>query len=147
MGLQGCALAAAPLLGSVASSGAGAAVKSGADYESGGTFLRTFASPLADVRTATLATLDDLGITVSKDEPKKGNVHIVGEATKRKVEVTLEPVTRQLTRMRLTVKEGWFRRDKPTASQIMVQARERIERSTATASAARYPRRASSSSR
>ena len=121
---SGCVAAAAlPALGlSAMGDVTGAGAKASIDYTIGGTAYRTFSAPLDDVRCALLQTLSDLEIDIIEDEtPDDGSAEIVAEALKRKIRVQLEPVTPALTRLKMTVRRGWFGRDRATSTELIEQ--------------------------
>jgi len=121
---SGCIAAAAlPALGlSAMGDVAGAGAKAGIDYSIGRTAYRTFSAPLDDVRCAVLQTFSDLEIEITEDETSDdGNAQIVAEALKLKIRVQLEPVTPALTRLRMTVRRGWFGRDRATSTELIEQ--------------------------
>jgi hypothetical protein len=153
LGSGGCAaigLTGAALGAGVFSAGAGAAVQAGTEFTSGGVVYRTFSLSLGQLRTAVGDTLAHMELAVVRDELEEdGDRHIVARARDREVELQLQPVTRTVTRLRLVVTEGRFRRDRATAAEIVTQtertinerALTRVERGTAASSLARGARR------
>jgi hypothetical protein len=116
IGLTGAALGASAL-----STGAGAAVHAGTEYTRGGVVYRTFSLPLPELRLVVGDTLARMEIAVVRDEPDGMDRKILGRARDREIEIRLEPVTRTVTRLRLLVTEGSFRKDRATASEIVAQ--------------------------
>jgi hypothetical protein len=119
----GCAVVALPAVGLAAmSGGTSGAVKAGVDHTMGGSSLRTFSAPLADVRAAVRQAFRDLQIEVTQDDMLIGGAaKIEGEALRREIHVKLEPITPALTRLRMVVREGLFGRDRATAAELIEQ--------------------------
>jgi len=119
----GCAAVALPAVGLAAmGGGTSSAVKAGVDHTMGGSALRTFSAPLADVRAAVQQAFRDLQIEITQDDMLIGGAaKIEGEALHRKIHVKLEPVTPALTRLKMVVREGVFGRDRATAAELIEQ--------------------------
>ena len=125
--LHGCAAVALPAVGAaVLTSSAGAAARAGTEYTLRGTAYRTFTRPLAEVRGAALQTLDGADVTIIANESTDRGSRIRAEATRRTINVTLERLAPSLTRMRLSVRQGLFRRDRATTSEIVTQTAARL---------------------
>jgi hypothetical protein len=129
-GTSGCAaigLTGAALGAGAFSAGAGAVVRAGTEITRGGVVYRTFSLPLAELRTAVGDTLARMELAVVHDEvDEDGDRRIVAWARKREVEIALQPVTRAVTRLRLVVTEGRFRRDRATATEIVAQTERTV---------------------
>jgi hypothetical protein len=130
-GTSGCAaigLTGAALGAGVFSAGAGAAVRAGTEITRGGVVYRTFTVPLNELRTAVGDTLARMELSVVSDEAgEAGDRRIVAWARDREVEIALQPLTRAVTRLRLVVTEGQFRRDRATATEIVAQTERTVD--------------------
>jgi len=82
---------------------------------------RTFTAPLAKVRSASLIALARMGMTASSVKRIETGERITGRAGKRDIEVELEAITPNTTRMRVVARDGGFFYDGSTASEIIVQ--------------------------
>ncbi len=82
---------------------------------------RTFTASLPKVKNASLGALRRMGVRV--DNPKKieNGELIVGRAGKREIEVELESLTPNTTRMRVVARDGSFFYDGSTATEIITQ--------------------------
>ena len=129
IGLTGAAVGA----GSV-SAGAGAAVRAGTEYTRSGV-LRTFSVPLPALRLALGETLARMEIAVVTDETDGVDRHIVARAREREIEMHLVPLTRTVTQLKLTVGAGFLRKDRATASEIVVQLERTVDEHAAAAHA------------
>ena len=127
LGTSGCV--ALPALGAAAASGgAGGVVKAGTDYTFGGAAVQTFSAPLNEVHDIALGTLQRLGVIVTEEEKTETGVAVLrGEALKRTVSVTLEPVTPAMTRVSVAVRSG-LARDQATATELLTQTARALER-------------------
>jgi hypothetical protein len=153
MGSSGCAaigLTGAALGAGLFNAGASAAVRAGTEITRGGVVYRTFSLPQDELRTAVGDTLAEMEIAVLRDELQDdGDRRILAQAKDRDIEVKLQPVTRTVTRLRLVVSEGRFRRDRATAAEIVAQTERAVNerllmgaaRGTAASSLARGARR------
>jgi len=117
--LDGCApaaLTAAGLGGSTAIS-----------YTLNGITYRTFTLPVAKVKTATYSALNHMGIkVVSSGKLDKTDTDLVKAiAHDRDIEVQLEPISTNTTRMRVTAKNGGIFYDSATSTEIILQT-ERV---------------------
>ena len=132
-GLAPCALrlalaaAGAALLGgceplSLTAFGVGASA--GISHTLTGITYRTFTMPLARVKGATMTALNKMGIKVISSGRVEGSDVIKGSATDREIEVALEPLTPNTTRMRTVARNGLFY-DSATSTEIILQT-ERI---------------------
>jgi len=120
--LPGCAALALPALGAAAvSAGAGSVVKASTEYTLTGVAYRTFSAGIDDVRAALLESFERLQLDVQKDEVSEHGRELEATADRRTIDVSLERITPALTRVRLAVKQPFFRRDRATASEIIAQ--------------------------
>lgn len=123
LGAQGCAAVGLTLFGV----GAGVAAGSGTQYTLDSTAYRTFTAPLDDMRRATLATFKRMDITMQGDDVTDEGRRIVGQAADRAIEIELERLTSQTTRMRVAAKQGWFFKDRATAGEIIAQTERSLD--------------------
>ncbi len=126
LALQGCAAVALTLLGT----GAGAAAGAGIEHTLNGIAYKTFATPANKMRFATLRTLARLEMKVTHDarDPESELLwRIVAEAHERTIEIELEELTPQTTRMRVIANKGTFIKDGATATEIIVQTAATID--------------------
>jgi hypothetical protein len=121
IGLTGAALGAGTV-----SAGAGAAVRAGTEYTRNSVY-RTFSLSLPELRLALSETLARMELAVITDVPDEGDRHIVARARDREVDIRLSPLTRAMTQMKLTVSAGWLRKDRATASEIVVQVEQTVD--------------------
>ncbi|MBI2348475.1 MAG: DUF3568 family protein [Deltaproteobacteria bacterium] len=115
--LSGCAAMGLTLFGVGAGVGTGTAVA----YTLDGTAYRTVSAPLPKVETAALAALDRMGIKIeSKEKTEQGRL-IAASGADRQIEVELEAVSPKTTRIRTVAKQGFFFKDRATATEIILQ--------------------------
>jgi hypothetical protein len=119
--LTGCAALAAGL----ASVGAGYGVGNWVT----GTNYRTFTEPLPRVRMATLNALRRMAFNVNSTERTKAGEIFRGSANDRRIEVELEEVYPNTTRMRSVAKhQGSLLLDQATGFEIVVQTEKELSR-------------------
>ena len=112
-GVAGCQPLALSLLGA----GAGTALQ----YSIDGVTSRTFTAPATEVKQASLAALERMGIAFeSLDKFEYGEL-IYARAENRAVEIEIEPISPRATRMRIAAKNGSVFYDTATASEIVAQ--------------------------
>lgn len=125
--LPGCAAAGLTLFGV----GAGVSAGTATDYTLNGIAYRTFAADPASVHRATLAALKRMGMTVKTDDSTADGRALAALAGERNVEIELQTLTTRTTRMRVTVKDGVFFRDRSTAGEIIAQTEHALDRAAA----------------
>lgn len=117
--LPGCAAVGVTMLG------VGAGV--GAAHQLGGISYRTFTEKLPVVRRATLTALDRMAIRVSAVEKMENGERIKAKAADREIEIELESLTPNTTRMRSVArKEGGFIVDSATGVEIIIQTEKAL---------------------
>lgn len=121
LGLAGCQ----PLAISVLGAGAGTALR----YSLDGATSRTFTAPAAEVKHASLAALERMGIAFESFDRFEYGELIYARAENREIEIEIEPISARATRMRIAAKNGGFFYDNATANEIVAQT----ERSLASA--------------
>lgn len=98
----------------------GVGTATGVQHTLNGITYKTFTAPLPEVRTATLASLNRMGIKVaSRKKTKEGEV-ITASANGREIEIELDALTSNTTRMRTAVRNGLFM-DSSTGTEIILQ--------------------------
>ena len=116
--LSGCVAAAT----SAAGMGGSAAIT----HTMNGITYRTFTAPQAKVRFATIRALDRMQIKLISDSMQdKSNIRLVtAKSSERKIEIQLEPISPNTTRMRVIAKKGTgFFYDASTAEEIIQQTK------------------------
>lgn len=92
-----------------------------------GTPSRTFTVPLAKVRRASMVALKRMGIVPGGLKKIEKGELIVAEAGGREIQVELEAITPNTTRMQVSARQsGIFRYDASTASEIIAQTEKRL---------------------
>lgn len=121
-----CALAASALLLSgcetVAITALGVGASAGVSHTAGSIGYRTFTSPSAQVRKASLLALGKMEITVDGIEPREqGGELIRARSADRSIEIELESMSKATTHMRAAAKRNPFVYDAATAREIIEQ--------------------------
>lgn len=125
-------LAAMALLASVAATGCeslaltafGVGSAAGVSHTLNGYAYRTFTAPEVRIKAATLAALQRMNIKVASAKKTKGVEVIQARAENRDIEVELEALSSNTTRMRAVAKDGLLN-DSATALEIIAQT-ERV---------------------
>jgi len=128
--LSGCEAVAIALLGA----GASTALR----YNLDGVAARTFTASTAEVRTASLGALERMGMTMASSSTYEGGEVIYARAPNREIELELERITHQATRLRVTARGGSFLYDNATAVELVQQAGKMLD-SAVTAKASTTP--------
>lgn len=122
-------LVAACLLGGcapVALTALGVGMATGVSHTLGGMVYKTFTAPQADVRKATMTALNRMQIKVRQSRRDGSTELITARAGDREVEIELEALTPNTTRMLVTArKDAGLLRDGATATEIILQT-ERV---------------------
>jgi hypothetical protein len=122
-------LAASWLLGgcaAVALTTLGVGMATGVSHTLGGMVYKTFTAPQASVRKATMGALSRMQIKVKEAKRSGSSETIIARAGDRDVEIELEALTPNTTRMLVVArKDGGILRDGATATEIILQT-ERI---------------------
>ena len=122
-GLQGCAALGLGL----ATAGAGAGISAGYEHTVNGIVYKTFAAPKEEVRLATLEALKRMGMPVTVDKPSDGGWTLSATASKRSIDIDLQALTEQTTRMRVVANDGAiFFKDASTATEIINQTAQAV---------------------
>ena len=117
VGLAGCV----PL----AITGAGVGAAAGVTHTMGGITYRTFTAPLPKVKNATVTALNRMGINGVKASKVEGNEVIQATASGREIEIQLEQLSPNTTRMRTVARNGFFY-DSATATEIIIQTEKAL---------------------
>lgn len=86
---------------------------------------RTFTAPVAEVKQATLAALTRMGIKVVSSKRVATEEVIIARATDREIEISLEALSPNSTRMRSVTRQGLFY-DSATSLEIVLQTEKRM---------------------
>jgi len=102
----------------------GVGASTAVSHSLGGITYRTFTAPAPQVKSASIAALNRMGIKLVRTE--KGAKGSGGEvlhatATDREIEITLESLSPNTTRMRVIARNGGVFFDSSTATEIIIQ--------------------------
>lgn len=111
--LSGCDPISLTMLG--VGSGAGVA------HTLSGIAYKTFTEPMPKVKKAALVALNRMAIKVSAIEKMEGGEVIKAKAADREIEIELEAISINTTRMRATAKKNSALMDSATAVEIIIQ--------------------------
>lgn len=120
MNMAGCV----PVMTTVAGLGGSAAIS----HTLNGTAYRTFTAPAAKVRAATVNALDRMKIKlVSEGLQDNSKVRLfTAKTSERNIEIHIEPISANVTRMSVTAKTSPFFYDSATAEEILQQTRKSL---------------------
>lgn len=122
LALPGC-IAAALTAASLAAAG-------GIDHTLNGITYKTFASPMDEVQTAIIETLDRMAIELQDTEETDEGWNFVATASDRTIEIELSALSPRTTHMRVVANEGQiFFKDNATASEIIIQTANTLDES------------------
>lgn len=118
--LSGCMAAAT----TVAGMGGSAAIS----HKVTGVSYRTFTAPAHRVKKATFGALKRMKIkVVSKGKKKDNDIYMISAtAIKRNIEVEIEPISANATRIRVQAKQSTFLYDAATAKEIVMQTKRQL---------------------
>ncbi len=93
-----------------------------------GTTYRTFTAPATKVRLATINALDRMKIKVISDSMQdKSSIRLVtAKTSERNIEIQIEPISANTTRMKVTAKSSAFSYDSATAEEILMQTKKSL---------------------
>jgi hypothetical protein len=126
LSLGGCAGAGL----AVAGAGVGVAMGTGVDYTLNGIAFKTFTAPLDDVKLATRAGLENMGIQITREGPSEKDDkvwRIEGVANSRQIGIDLQALTPKTTRIRVVAEDGIFFKDKATEAEIIFQTADALD--------------------
>jgi hypothetical protein len=101
-------------------------------YNLEGVAARTFTAPAATVRTASLAALERMGLALEGTDSLKRSELIRARSPNRNIEIELEPITEQLTRMSITARSTSLLYDSATAQELVQQTEKVLDTAMAT---------------
>lgn len=104
---------------------AGVGASAGVTHTMGGITYRTFTAPLPKVKSATMVALNRMGINSVKSSKEEGNDVIMAKASGREIEIQLERLSPNTTRMRTIARNGFFY-DSATATEIIIQTEKAL---------------------
>ena len=87
----------------------------------GGITYRTFTAPAKQVKIASLGALNRMGIKLAGTERGDSGEVLRATATDREIEITLEALSPNTTRMRVIARNGGIFFDSATATEIILQ--------------------------
>ncbi|MEE9331731.1 MAG: DUF3568 family protein [Methylophilaceae bacterium] len=118
--LSGCVAAAT----TVAGMGGSAAI----NHTITGVSYRTFTAPAKRVEKATIIALRRMKIkVVSKGKKKNDDIYVItAKTSKRKIEVEIEPISENATRISVKAKKSVFTYDSATADEIVQQTKRQL---------------------
>lgn len=108
----------------VALTAVGVGSAAGVQHTMGGITYRTFTASLPQVRSAAVSSLNRMGIKVEAQEKSGSGEVIKARANGRDIEIELDALTPNTTRMRAVVRNGLFM-DAATGAEIITQT-ERV---------------------
>lgn len=103
----------------------GVGASTGVNHTLTGITYRTFTAPMPKVRSATLTALNRMGIKVGTRSKMERIEVINATATDREIEIQLEPLSPNTTRMRAVARNGLFY-DSATATEIILQTEKAV---------------------
>jgi hypothetical protein len=120
----GCA---APAGVALFSAGTGVAMGTSVDYTLNGIAYKTFVQPMPNVRRATLAGLNQMGMKVMQDKKTDTGWTITASANDRDIEIDLESLTPRATRIRVVANNGIIFKDRATEAAIIDQTADALD--------------------
>lgn len=125
--MTACVMAALTLAGceALALSALGVGGSTAVNHTLTGMTYRTFTASMPRVKTASVSALNRMGIRVASSQRTEGNEVLKANAKDREIEIVLEPVSANTTRMKVVAKNGGIFYDSATATEIIMQT-ERI---------------------
>ena len=87
---------------------------------------RTFTAPLPKVKAASLTAINRMGLQRAGSQKSDHIETIFAKATARDIEIELEALSPQTTRMRVTAKNGGVFYDSATATEIILQTEKAL---------------------
>jgi hypothetical protein len=96
-------------------------------YNLEGVAARTFTAPVATVKSASLAALQHMGLALEGTESLEASELIRAHSPNRNIEIELEPITQQLTRMSITARSTSLLYDTATAQELVQQTEKMLD--------------------
>ena len=107
--------------GALAITALGVGASAGVSHTASGTSYRTFTASAAQVKAASLAALNKMGVTVEGIAKTDSGELIKGNSADRSIEIELEAMSKSTTQMRASAKRNLFVHDAATAKEIVEQ--------------------------
>ena len=105
----------------------GVGMATGVSHQLNGVVYKTFTTPQANVKRATYGAFRHMQVKVVKSDKKGSTETIVARAGDRDIEVELEALTPNTTRMMVTAKQdGGILRDGATATEVILQTEKLV---------------------
>ena len=109
----------------------GVGMATGVSHQLNGMVYKTFTTPQAQVRTATLGAFHRMQVRVLESKRDGSTLTITARAGDRDIEVELEALTPNTTRMMVTAKkDGGILRDGATATEVILQTEKIVGTTT-----------------
>jgi hypothetical protein len=105
----------------------GAGASTALRYNMDGVAARTFTAPAAEVRTASLGAIERMGLSMNSTSTFEGGEVIYARSQNREIELELEPITKQATRVRVTARGGSILYDNATAIELVQQTGKMLD--------------------
>lgn len=105
-------------------SGAGAA----ATYSFTNVAYRTFSYSIEDVEQATVGALDKMAIDITEMARRSNGRKFTGLTPRLTINIDLEVITKNTTKMKVDARKGRFLKDKATAGEIIWQVARILEK-------------------
>jgi hypothetical protein len=87
---------------------------------------RTFTAPLPQVKTASVTALNRMGMQRAGGQKSANGETLLAKATDREIEIELESLSANTTRMRVVAKNGGLFYDSATATEIILQTEKAL---------------------
>jgi len=111
----------------VAITAVGVGMATGIGHTLGGMVYKTFSTPQSNVKKATLNALNRMQIQVVESKRDGTTEHIKAKASDREIEIELEALTPNTTRMLVVAKkDSGILRDSATATEIILQTEKLV---------------------
>jgi hypothetical protein len=105
----------------------GVGMATGVSHTLGGMVYKTFTAPQTQVKRATQGALGRMQVQVVKSERNGSTETIVAKAGDRDIDIVLESLTPNTTRMKVTAKQnGGFLWDGATATEVILQTEKLV---------------------
>lgn len=105
----------------------GVGASAGLSYTLDSIVYRTFMASEEQLRAATLRTLKRMDMPVNENQSTESGRRIAAVAGDRTVEIELDRLTTRTSRMRVNVRQGWFFKDRATATEIILQTKRALD--------------------
>lgn len=99
----------------------GVGASTGVQHTLGGVTYRTFTAPAPRVRAAALGALGRMGIKVDSTEKIQGGELIKASTRERQIELEVESISPNTTRLRAVARQSGLLYDSATATEIILQ--------------------------